>query len=442
MTPPSVRELSVFHGEFLVGTLFDSDPLSFAYAAEWLAQNCPVALPNLGLQAERLSTPAVESLFENLLPEGVLRDALKRQTQASSTFGLLRAVAGDTAGDLTLLPAGQTPQEHRYQAVEWTDIAKHLSRQISERGVMAPFGSRISLSGAQAKMLIAMDDEHRPLLPQGDSPSTWILKPNISGFEKIWSSAANEAILMRTADYCELGAAQVFFEPITRSCVVKRLDRKRQPNGSLARLRQYDFCQLSGLPSGKKYEADGGPSVAQCATLIKEFSAQPAVDLKRFCDWIFFNIYTGNNDSHAKNLALYEHPEKGLILAPFYDLMDTRLYPGLSKRFALRIGGEDQPGQMTADHLVQLAVELNLKPSFLRDRATTVHNKLGDALKRAIADLEPFLDSPGKTLATRLQQHVVSIASKSFVRLANPSLASTQVEDDIETEDPPEAPRG
>ena len=411
-----VDELSVFHGELLMGTLFDTTPLSFAYAPQWLEHDSAFALPNIGLQAECLATPAVEAVFENLLPEGIIRGVLRRQTHASSTFGLLRAVAGDTAGGLTILPAGQMPEAPSYQAVEWSEIARHFAGQLSVRGAVAPLGSRISLSGAQAKMLIALSDGGKPLLPKGSSPSTWIVKPDISGFEKVWSSAANEAIVMRTAAYCGLGVAQVFFEPTTRSCVVQRFDRGPDPSGRLVRLKQYDFCQLSGLPSGKKYEVEGGPGIAQCAALIKAHSAQPAVDLKRFCDWLFFNIYTGNNDSHAKNLALYEHPGKGLRLAPFYDLMDTRLYPGLSRHFALRIGGEDQPGKMTSKHLDEMADELSLKPFFVKDRAKSVHTKLGPALARAIADTAPFLDSSGKTLSSRLQQHVTSIANKSAAR--------------------------
>lgn len=104
-----VDELSVFHGELLMGTLFDTTPLSFAYAPQWLEHDSAFALPNIGLQAERLATPAVEAVFENLLPEGIIRGVLKRQTHASSTFGLLRAVAGDTAGGLTILRVRTAP---------------------------------------------------------------------------------------------------------------------------------------------------------------------------------------------------------------------------------------------------------------------------------------------------------------------------------------------
>jgi serine/threonine protein kinase HipA of HipAB toxin-antitoxin module len=73
------------------------------------------------------------------------------------------------------------------------------------------------------------------------------------------------------------------------------------------------------------------PSLAACAELIRRYSTQPAVDLCHFVGWIFFNFYAGNNDSHAKNLSLYNLPGKGVTLTPFYDLMCAPMYPGLSQ---------------------------------------------------------------------------------------------------------------
>ena len=423
---PKVTELSVFDGERLVGTIHDTSPLSFTYAQEWLERRDTPAdgyeIVNIPLQAGPVATPEVEAVFENLLPEGVLRDMLGKETQSSSTFALLLAVAGDTAGGLTLLPAGRTPEAASYKRVDWDYIARHFAGGQQAQPATAPLGSRISLSGAQAKMLISLDNAGRPMLPLGTTPSTWIVKPNIRGFEKVWSSAVNEAILMRTAAHCGLGVAEVFFEPTTRACVVKRFDRTTGPKDTIVRLRQYDFCQLSGTVSGKKYEMEGGPGVAQCAELIKTHSVRPGVDLMRLCQWIFFNLYIGNNDSHAKNLSLYHLPGQGLRLTPFYDLMDTRLYPGLSTQFALRIGGEHEPGKMTRAHLVAMAAELNLKPAFILSLAKSMHAKLGPALQQAIAEIEPMLDHSGKALAEKLQQHVMSIANKNAARFLDTSV--------------------
>jgi serine/threonine-protein kinase HipA len=156
--------------------------------------------------------------------------------------------------------------------------------------------------------------------------------------------------------------------------------------------------------------------VAQCAALIRAHSALPAVDLMRFCQWLLFNLFTGNNDNHAKNLSLYQPPGQGVRLTPFYDLMDTRLVPGLSTRFALRIGGEDAPGQITREHLAAMAAEINVKPAFVLGLARSLHTRLAPALQQAISEIEPALDPSGKALAGRLQQHIGGMADQHAAR--------------------------
>ena len=100
---------------------------------------------------------------------------------------------------------------------------------------------------------------------------------------------------------------------------------------------QYDLCQWAGTVSDRKYEKEGGPGLAACAELIRRYSVQPAVDLRHLVRLVFFNLYVGNHDSHAKNLSVYSVPGLGVTLTPFYDLMCTRLYPGLSAEFALAL---------------------------------------------------------------------------------------------------------
>jgi serine/threonine-protein kinase HipA len=376
----------------------------------------------------------VESFFENLLPEGASRDLLSKANKSSSTFALLLAVAGDTAGSLAILPAGKTPETASYTRVDWNYIAEHFEGGVQNQGITTPLGSRISLSGAQAKMLISLTGDNQPMLPDGAAPSTWIVKPNIRGFDRVWSSAVNEAIIMRAAAHCGLSVAEVFFEPRTQACMIKRFDRLIGPKGAVTRLKQYDFCQLSGVVSGKKYEAEGGPGLAACAELIKNHSASPGADLMRFLQWIVYNLLTGNNDSHAKNLSMLHLPGQGVRLSPFYDLMDTRLYAGLSTRFAFKIGGQDEPGKITHAHLVAMSGELMVKPALVLGVVRSMHAKLKPALQAAISEIEPQLNHSGKALANKLQQHVTSIASKTATRLADADyLAQSAVDGTLNT---------
>ena len=265
--------LDVFHDDECVGTLHDTEPVSFTYAPAWLARPNAFPLSAIRLQPGPITSPEVLAFFENLLPEGDLRVYLSQQRKASTLFALLREVAGDTAGAFVLLPQGQLPQPAVYEPTTWAALADTI-RNRSAAALQTEDGhTRISLAGAQDKASIAILDGQTPLLPKGTAPSTHILKPDIRRLPKVRESAANEAIIMRTAAHCGLRTAQVFYEPLTRACVVERFDRYRRDDGALGRLIQYDFCQLAGIASERKYEKEGGPGVVRCAQILRQHSS-------------------------------------------------------------------------------------------------------------------------------------------------------------------------
>lgn len=414
---PRPPRLDVYYDSKQVGSVHDSTPLAFEYAPEWLSGNQRMSLATIPLQTGRQATPEVQAFFENLLPEGELRDYLAAQRKASTLFSLLLEVAGDTAGAFVLLAPGQGQEPARYEPTTWEAIAAVLAGPSAAAIDIQEPGARISLAGAQDKTTLAIFDDGLPRLPKGTSPSTHILKPNIRRLAKVWHSAANEAIVMRTAALAGLPTAEVFYEPRTEACVVRRFDRQLRPDGTLARRVQYDLCQLAGTVSERKYEKEGGPSLAACAELIRRYSAQPAVDLRHLLRWVFFNLYVGNNDSHAKNLSIYSLPGQGVRLTPFYDLMCTRLYPGLSSEFAFAIGGEVRPGEMGAEHLAQMARQLGMQPRFVLQQSREMAERLPAALSQAVQEITPSLAPSAKTLAERLERFVQSTTRKMALRL-------------------------
>lgn len=409
--------LDVYFGEELVGSIHDSSPPAFAYSRDWLERASPMALAAIPLRAGRDDSAAVQAFFENLLPEGELRQYVAEQKKASTLFAMLRAVAGDTAGGFVILPAGQIPQAASYEATSWKRLAALLGRKSASAIDIKGRGARISLAGAQDKTSIAIFDDGVPRLPAGTAPSTHILKPDIRRLAKVWHSAINETIIMRTAAGCGLPTAEVFYEPCTQSCVVRRFDRFPKPGGTLGRLIQYDLCQLAATVSERKYEKEGGPGIAACAELIHQYSMQPAADLRNFVAWILFNLYAGNNDSHAKNLSLIVDHDRRVTLAPFYDLMCTRLYPGLSQEFAFSIGGETRPGSVTRDHIAAMAAQLRMRPQFIIGLAGDLARRMPDAVAQATASLPP-LPHGAKLLAGRLSRFVLSTTAKTAERIA------------------------
>lgn len=410
----TARSLDVYRNGQLVGSLFDENPLKFRYEHTWI--NAPYAepiAPMLGLHQIEHAGDSVYAYFENLLPEGDLRRYLNLSLHATTVFGLLSAVGGDTAGGLSLLPHGEQPKPRSYQATTWADIAKSL-RDPSQ----APFiahntdGARISLAGAQDKMLLIVMPDGTPALPLGSAPSTHILKPDIVRLPNVWCSALNETFAMRLAKALELGVAEASYQPIVKACLVKRYDRQQNTQGELIRLHQLDLCQLDGKPSTIKYEADGGPTLARCRELLQQNHVS-VMDLKRLLEWVFLNLYIGNNDSHAKNLSILQTAEHGVQLAPFYDLMSTSLYPGLSKKFAFAIGGEFRVGDIKAAHIQNMAEQLGFKKKYVRGVAEKLAENLVSKIENVVTELAPDAShGTEQTMLERLHKTILSNTKK------------------------------
>ncbi|WP_323121435.1 type II toxin-antitoxin system HipA family toxin [Burkholderia alba] len=411
-------QLHVFLGAERIGSIHDTSPVAFEYAPAWLARADAFALAAIPLAPGRHDDTATQAFFENLLPEGELRSYLTQQRKASTLFAMLHEIAGDTAGAFVILPAGQVPDTPHYDVTSWEALARVLAETTAVAIDIHGDDARISLAGAQDKTSIAIFADGIPRLPRGIAPSTHIIKPDIKRIPKIWHSAANETIVMRTAANCGLPTAEVFYEPHTQACIVRRFDRTLRQDGTLARLIQYDLCQLNGTLSERKYEAEGGPGIAACAALIRRHSTQPAVDLRHFVDWILFNLYVGNNDSHAKNLSIYTVPGRGVMLTPFYDLLCTRLYPGLSKSFAFSVGGATLPGKIGRDQIVAMAEQLGMRPQFVLREAADLARKIPAALDAAIDSIRPVLPIGAHPLAEQLRHFILSTTAKTAARLA------------------------
>jgi serine/threonine-protein kinase HipA len=76
----------------------------------------------------------------------------------------------------------------------------------------------------------------------------------------------------------------------------------------------------------------------------------------------------------------------GLRLAPFYDLMSTRVYSGLGQHFALSIGGEFSPGKIEKSHLITLATALGVSPKYVMKIAQETAGKVKAAIPEAVRE--------------------------------------------------------
>lgn len=397
-----------------VGRLFNEQPLRFQYDDNWLTSPEARQLsPRLPITKPAHSGDDVLAYFENLLPEGELRRHIELSHHTTTVFGLLKSVGGDTASGYLLLSEGETPQPASYRQTSWENINTLLysgaQNELSEQLV---HHARISLAGAQNKLLLMVDEHGNPAIPKGAAPSSHLLKPDIRGLNGVWCSALNETLCMQLGAALSLEVAETTFQPDTRACLIKRYDRvMNHKNGQLERIHQLDFCQLAGTPSTLKYESDGGPNLLTCRQLLQQVGA-PASDLQRFIRWFFYNLLIGNNDSHAKNLSIL-HTPGGVRLAPFYDLMCTTIYSGLSKRFALQVDGVDHPGSIERQQLESLAKTLGFKPAYFLRLGLQLADETLVHLPNAVQCLS-HVAQPGneQVMLERLSQRIASNCQK------------------------------
>ncbi|MCL2658817.1 MAG: type II toxin-antitoxin system HipA family toxin [Betaproteobacteria bacterium] len=366
-----MKQLDVYVGPALAGYLRERDDgvLAFAYAPQWIQGGSAAALaPDLALQAGEHAGDVVLAYFDNLLPEGSVRDFIARaeHISAANVFGLLERFGGDTAGAISLLPQGQRPPDApRYRPV---DVAMIRECFATSRGIPLGIGGeqvRMSLSGAQDKMTVFIGADGGMALPLGNAPTSHIIKPTMGYRPDLPQTAVNEALVMRLAQAVRLDVPDVRYDTELDAVVIARYDRAFDAGGQLRRLHQNDLCQIMGVPSGRKYEAEGGPSLKACFAAVGQHSSQPALDKKRLIEWVVFNVAVGNMDSHAKNLSMLVGADDKTRLAPFYDMVCTTAYPRLSGKFAFKVGGESRPGWIMDRHWGRFAEEIEAKPQFV-----------------------------------------------------------------------------
>lgn len=342
------RILDVYLHETFVGNLWQQNlgSLQFQYDKTYLVTPSPLAVSlSLPLQSTLHEGQNVRAFFSGLLPDDIARHKIARYLGISekNSFALLEAIGGECAGALALYPAGQTPLLPKDNDVErLDDKALHeILDLLKQRPLMAGNDNvRLSLAGAQDKIAVSLVDGAIALV-RGATPTTHILKPMIGDIK---DSVQNELFCLRLANLLKIKTphADIRWVGETPYYLIERYDRYLTPEGNLKRLHQEDFCQALGVLPEFKYEREGGPTIAQSLTLLQNYSGRPAADRLAFLQRVIFNYLIGNSDAHGKNFS-FLYTSKQPILAPAYDLLCTAIYPQLTSKMAMKIGGQYDP---------------------------------------------------------------------------------------------------
>ena len=364
-----------------VGQLIQADGrLSFSYSPHWLqSPNAQPLSRSLPLRPQSFDDKATRPFFAGLLPEGDKRKlvAMALQVSPQNDYALLNGIGGECAGAVTLLEPGQQPTGlPSEQYVRWLDDGELITilDELPRRPMLAgKDGLRLSLAGAQDKLPVVFVNGHIGL-PKQNTPSSHILKPAISAVE---GSVYNEGFCMALAMRLKLSVASTSIRRVADRVylLVERYDRLRQPDGSLQRLHQEDFCQALGVAPEYKYQNEGGPDLTQCFDLIRKATRPSAPQVLRLLDYVIFNALIGNHDAHAKNFSLI-YTRRGTVLAPLYDTLSTAVYANLTDKMAMKIGSKYKFTEVQKQHWEQFAQAAGLSPVQVKKRILTLASLL------------------------------------------------------------------
>jgi serine/threonine-protein kinase HipA len=384
------RTLDVYLHRDLVGHLTqdNSGHITFKYVDAWAEHPASRALSqSLPLRKGRFTQRECRGFFSGLLPEQSQRELVARNLGISSRndFAMLEKIGGECAGAVTFMSAGQPLPDStaRYRDLSDDDLVSVL-KTLPRRPLLAGEDDvRLSLAGAQDKVAVKVSGTQISI-PLANAPSTHILKP---ASERFVGVPANEVLCLRLASAVGIPTAAAETRSIQGIdyALIERYDRistQIPERPEYRRLHQEDFCQALGIVSEHKYQSEGGPSFKQCFDLLRSVSSAPVIDLQSMLDAAIFNYLIGNHDAHGKNFSLlYGAGQDNVRLAPLYDLVCTLYYPELSRKMAMKIGGEYLLDKVAPRNFEKLAEETGLAKPLVKKRVPALAGKILEAIR-------------------------------------------------------------
>ncbi len=381
-----MRTLNAYLNDQRVGTLSEGNDLwRFEYDPAWA--NAPGSFdltPSLGratqLHQDGATQRPVQWYFDNLLPEEALREALIKDAglKGDDAFALLQYLGAESAGSLVLLPPSSNAKPSGQLKPLLDDALSQRIRNLPRQSLSNGAPKQMSVAGAQHKLLVVLRDG-KLYEPVGCEPSTHILKPDHLS-DDYPSSVINEYAMLRLAAELGLGAPAVHRMYVPEPAyIIERFDRFQDEQGNTQRRHVIDACQLLGKSRNFKNTSASLQTMAACIDLCRI----RATARQRLYRWLIFNVLTGNDDNHLKNISFMVSHE-GIEVSPPYDMLCTAVYrtiafaderatwPAVDMMIALP--GATKFGQVTREAVLQAgeALGLNRKISERElDRMTT-----------------------------------------------------------------------
>lgn len=415
-----MRELIATINGQSVGRLREQNDLwVFEYDPAWIAAGFDLSphLPRAtGTIVDGATSRPVQWFFDNLLPEEQARDLLAADAKipAADAFDLLAYYGKESAGAITLRAPGEAVGPSGYVPLTDAELSDRIKR-LPKQSLAAGAPKRMSLAGAQHKMAVSIVNGSL-FFPEGETPSTHLLKPDHVDREDWPNSVANEFFTMRLADRMGLRVPAVQMRYVPEPVyLIERFDRQ-QVAEETRRLHIIDACQLLGLDRAFKYQQ---ATVQTFASIIEQCTNR-ARARQDIASWVLFNLLTGNADAHLKNLSFHVDAE-GVQLAPFYDLVSTESYhtaPGSNPQWphtplSTKIGDAATFAQVDSESYTQFAVALGLTRTAIRRLLAGYAGRIEAAADDLINEFEA-MDVAAATRAGQLR--VIRAARRTVIK--------------------------
>ncbi len=386
----SEGELDIYLGEAVIARLMlQYDQIFMQYTPAWQKSGYTIS-PHLPLTGE-IPTANIQRYLRNLFPEGEVLERLLSYLRLSSanTFGIIRNLGADTAGSLLFLPTEHPlPTSSYLRIITSAEIEKRLNERDEYSLIIWDGKPRLSMAGVQDKINVTINEDNQMGFGEGKLISTHILK-----FEKQKLShlVINEYVTMKLAKQCGIQVANIELMRFGKypALLIERFDRKLTTPNEVMRRHVIDGCQALNLPPEYKYERNFGcgrdvAHIRDGASLIKlfEFANQcmnPAETKSKMIDWILFNLLIYNYDAHGKNISFFVG-KRGMSLAPFYDLVNIKMYPQFENEMAMAVGDDFDGDTISAYQLADFADSCKLSRSYLAKQLKNMASLLLSAL--------------------------------------------------------------
>lgn len=397
---------------------------TFSYDESYIASPSAHAISlSLPLSIKDYDTDSTKTFFDGLLPEGFTRQCVAENIHASSDdyISILWELGSECLGAIQIIDEEKLSIKEGYIPLT-IEETKALAKEGAGKSAEIVVKSHLSLTGASGKVGLYYDQaSSKWYKAQGLAPSTHIVKQSHVRYKNI---VLNEQLCLLAAQKLGIEIPESFILQAEAGKVndedvlfaTRRFDRDFDKDSRIIdglktpyRLHQEDFAQALGIKSSDKYEKAGQGYLKRMFDLLQKHSSNPIEDSLKLWKRAVYNCIIGNTDNHIKNTSLiYSKDLSSIHLAPFYDVVCTKVYESSTDEMSVSINGRQNVNQITRDDL-----EMEAKNCGLGSKAAMkIYDEVLYGIQKALLDSADELSRVGFTEAQPMAEKILGYVKK------------------------------